>query len=505
MNEVFIVNDFAGIQKGTKDSPYSVRTAAEYDGLFASLLREESGAYRRQLLINLGAGEFLTNGCYEWGELATADRPRLGFDWQIIGTGPDTTLSLDPLSFPDEWINDWPLHVICSASQWQEYLWYGRDAEWAALSPESLWSTLPKRQLIRDLTLNLNYSKFIDRWIGKDKALKLSGGVLQGHGAAFENVVVRDFGAHKLVGPDGNRIGDSAESFPLIITGAADGFDRNKLSKLDPTKYIVDNDLADKDCAHHTGCSFSDYSDADSNDQVSLCLIAGIIGQPTVGDFSAGDATSPYKTLYRRYAYQTHNSIGDFPNSSASTNQVQAFTQYQVLKGDCSFNTVSNVQAGYYGDFFRTFNVDVHDNEFTRVLRGVAFLLSPTGPDCDHFVADGHKVRRNKISQIGSLADWHAGVLLWNFENHSPDRYIGRITIGGKGEENEFSIDGPIGPLNIAIRVNSCDSVTIGENKYMGYNKGQEVLVTDSTNTKLFKGPSFWRKIWNFLKHLVGR
>lgn len=498
MSEVFIVNDFAGVQKGTKDNPYAVKTAVEYDTLIVSLLHDETPLFKRQLLINLGAGEFLTGGCYEWGDFAGKDRPRFGFEWQLQGSG-ETTLSLDPNAIPDEQVNDWPMHLICSASQWMQYLWTGRDAEWAAMTPEQLSATLPQGQLVRNITLNLNYSKFIDRWIAFGKALKLSGGLLQGHGGAFENVTVKDFGAHHVVDADGKLVGAGAEAFPLIIAGSVDGFDRNKLSRL-PNTFVFDSHLPDEKCAHMTGCQYIDYSDADSNDQVTLNMIIGNKGQPSVSPFSAGDDTSPFVQHYRKFAYQQHNLVQLPATNSALKNQVQAFTMYQTLRADCSFNKVSNIQTGYYSDWDRSFNVDIHDNEFLRVLRGAAFLLSPVGPDCEHFESTGHKVRRNKISQVGTDSDWHAGVLLLKLDFPTP-RLLGSITIGGKGEENDFTIDGPIGTSNMAIKAVGVDKLTIGENRYDARYGSKETVTVNCTLVQV----SFWRKIVNFFKHLFGR
>lgn len=501
MNEVFIVNDFSGVQKGTKDNPYSVRTAGEYDGLIASLRLDENGAYRRFLLINLGAGEFLTGGCYQYGPFSTPERPRLGRNWQIVGTGPSTTISLDPNAIPDEQVNDWPMHLMCSASQWMEYLWTGREAEWAALAPEQLWANLPEGQLIRDLTVNLNYTKLIDRWIAFEKALKLSGGILQGHGGSYENVTVRNFGAYHVVDADGKVVGGTAEAFPLVTVGCMDGFDRNILAKLPPS-YVFDGHLPDAKCAHMTGCQFFDYSDADSNDQVSLNLVLGSKGQPSLSAFSAGDETSPFVHHYRKFAYQQHNLIQLPDTNSALKNQVQAFTMYQTLRADCSFNKGTNIHTGYYSDWDRSFNVDIHDNEFLRVLRGAAFLLSPVGPDNEHFASTGHKVRRNTISQVGTASEWHAGVLLWQFDNGTV-RDLSNITIGGKGEENTFSIDGPAGGANIAIKAVGVNKLTVGENHYDS-RYGKSELVTIGCQNVITTKISFWRKIGNFFKRLFG-
>jgi hypothetical protein len=512
MNEIWIVNDFSGVQRGTKDNPCVAKTAAEYDALIASLLWDENGKWRKELVIHMGDGEFLTQGCYEWGPYATKDRPRFGPKWQMIGTG-NTVISLDYQSLPDAQIDGWPMHVFCSTSQWMEYLWYGREAEWDALTPEQVWAGVPEGQLLRDLTIKLNYSKFIDRWRGHDAKLCLSAAILQGHGAAYENVNVIDFGAHKPIGPDGKPYGPSAESFPLIIAGAVDGFDRNKLAKLDNTQYVYDSHLPDDKCAHATGCKVSGYADADSNDQVSCIVFSGGIGQPSLPSNSAGDETAPFKHTLRKFAYAQNNVI-DLPNANALNNQVQGFTIYQSQRGDISHNRTNNCNAGYYSDFYKSNAVDVHDNEFLRCLRGAAFLLSPVGPDFEHFTSENHKVRRNKITQIPINVEnnWNAGVLLWKFPVGWPDttqkqpvdesgnqtRYMRNFVIGGPGEENDISVDGKAGIGNYAIIADGIDGIDASVNRISsGYSHPIDVI--RCTGVKVPPTLSWWQRLLKFL------
>jgi hypothetical protein len=68
--ELWIANDFSGVQKGTKENPYSVRTAAEYDALLTSFLYDENHWFRRGLELHFGDGDFYTAGCYEFGTQA---------------------------------------------------------------------------------------------------------------------------------------------------------------------------------------------------------------------------------------------------------------------------------------------------------------------------------------------------------------------------------------------------------------------------------------------------
>jgi hypothetical protein len=492
--DLWIVNDFTGVQSGTQSNPYSVTTAQEYDTLIASLLYDENGWFRRGLNLNFGDGDFFTAGVYEWGYLATPKNPRLGPDWQVRGSG-HTTLNLDPNSIPDENINDWPLHLFLGASQWMQYLWTpGREQAWIDLTPEDLWSTLSNRQLVKDITLNFNYSKLIDRWRAHGKALKISGGLLQGHGGAFEDVTVRDFGAYHVVDQDGKIVGAGAESFPLIIAGAVDGFDRNKLARLDPAKYIFDSHLPKEQCAHHTGCKFEQFNEADSNDQVSLCVITTSIGQPSLPATSAGDDTAPYVHHLRKWAYQTHNPIGDFPNARADRNQLQAFTIYQTLAAEVAYNGGSNMQAGYYSDFYVSANVDVHDNDWKRVIRGGVWLLSPVGPDYAHFTSRGHSFRRNKITllPLPNGAEWNGGVLLIKFDAEGATRVLTDITIG---DDNQISMAEGVGQ-GYAINATNADHLTIGKNNFGKL----PIRLTNCTNVK--KPLNWFQKILKFL-HII--
>lgn len=497
MIETWIVNDFDGVQTGSKDNPYSVKTALEYDQLVAGLLYDENGWFRRQTELHLGDGEFFTGGCYEWGPFSDRSRPRFGPEWTLHGSG-STVLTLDPNAIPDSQVDDWPLHVILSAGQWQQYLWdETRVQDWIDLSPEEFWKTLPKGQLIRDITINLSYSKLIDRWVAAGKALKLSAAMLHGHGPACENVTVRDFGAHHVVDQDGKLVGAGAEAFPLILAGAIDGFDRNKIARLDPTKFVFDADLPKEKCAHHTGCVFEDYQEADSNDQVSLCVISGSVGQPSLPAMSAGDDAAPYVHHWRKWAYQTHNPIGDFPNTRADKNQLQAFTIYQAQGGEVAFNGGSNMQTGYYSDFFVSSNVDVHDNTWLRVIRGAAWLLSPVGPDFIHFTSRGHRFRRNTITllPLPNGAEWNGGVLLWKFEAEGVARALTDITIGGPGDENHISMAEGTGS-GYAVNALNVDRLTLGKNDFGKL----PIRLVNCTNVK--KPLSWWQKVLRWL-HLM--
>jgi hypothetical protein len=190
---------------------------------------------------------------------------------------------------------------------------------------------------------------------------------------------------------------------------------------------------------------------------------------------------------------------------------VQGFTQYQTLRGDCSSNLTRNVSAGYYSDFYKSQGVDVHDNQFLRCIRGAAFLLSPSGPDYQNFTSEGHKVRRNIITQVPINVgnDWNAGVLLWKFTPDKGDmktRYMRNFIVGGQGDENTISIDGAVGVGNIGIKADGIDGLDASTNKISVVYSNRTVVAIRCTAAKLPpEKPSLWRRFINFFKHLFGR
>lgn len=491
--ELWIVNDFKGVQQGTKDNPYSVATAAEWDTLLASLLFDEQHMFRRGLELHIGNGEFYTAGTYEFGDAAGPNRPRVGPDWKIYGSG-ETRINLDPTAITDDYIGGWPLRVFTSACTWQQYLWWGREQEWIDLPAEEVWRQLSVGMLVKDLTINLNYSKLISRWQAKGIKFCPSGGLLQGHGPAWENVAVEDFGAWHPVDDAGKLAGPPAEAFPLSLAGAVDIFDRNKIAKLDPSKYIFDSQLPKEKAAHHTGCRFDKYNEVTSNDQVSLCVISGSIGQkdaPAVGDYE--QSKFEYSHTLRAWAYQTNNPMSDFSYTRADRNQLQGFTIYQTLGGEVAHNGGSNMNAAYYSDFFVSSNIDVHDNDWKRVLRGAAWFLSPVGPDVEHFTSRGHKFRNNKVTllPVPNGAEWNGAVMLQNFGERAPWRFIGDFTVEG----NYVRLaEGP--GQGYAINAVKIDGLTIGKNDF-----GNLAVVTRDC-TGVSKPLSWWQKILKFL-HII--
>lgn len=83
LRDVYIVDGSTALQLGTKENPYSVRGAAEFDALLAFLRPTDDLALHF-------AGMFKTAGVYRWGQYASRN---LGRGWTVDG---DAEIALDP-------------------------------------------------------------------------------------------------------------------------------------------------------------------------------------------------------------------------------------------------------------------------------------------------------------------------------------------------------------------------------------------------------------------------
>jgi hypothetical protein len=158
MRDVYVVNDFAGAQTGTKDNPYVARGAREFDRLMSSLVAEDDLAHH-------WTGRFGTRGAYRWGAYADANW-RAGRNWSIEG---DFTLSIDPDAIPDDEIDSQPLFCIASRND--------------AVAPR-----------VKGGTLIGNHSVLAERWRAQGKTLRTGGPLLYGD-ARLDSVTVRDCGS----------------------------------------------------------------------------------------------------------------------------------------------------------------------------------------------------------------------------------------------------------------------------------------------------------------------
>jgi hypothetical protein len=152
LRDVYVVDDYSGVQLGTKSNPYSVRTSAEFDALMAFLSGDDNLAHHWY-------GRFGTKGCYRWGGYATRN---VGNGWTIDG---DAEMAIDPNAIADSAIDGQPLYVIAGTAR-----------------------------SVTGITTLGNHSALADRWRARGQSLR-TGGVLLYGVASMDRVTFKGFGA----------------------------------------------------------------------------------------------------------------------------------------------------------------------------------------------------------------------------------------------------------------------------------------------------------------------
>ncbi len=384
MNEISIVTDFAGAQLGTPANPLVAKTSADFD----KIMRSHSSL--DQLAIHLNDGTFYTAGTHEWGDPNDYTQYpgfRIGRQW-TFDSGTNATLAWDVDAVPDSAISDTPICLLLSTSA---CLTSG------SLSPQAVWDLQPRGQAVRNLNIDLQFSKAVDRWKSKNAKLKIAGAMLAGHEASIEKVHITNIGALGV------------ENFPLLIVGAIGSWDRDLIAQLDPNKYIFDANIPDVECSHITDCVADGYDELDSNNQVTVRMIAGNIGERTPGEWIQH---------MRAYAYQSGNNT-----IATGKNFVQAHTIYQVLRGSIANNKSQGAAIGVYGDFDSTTNLNISLNQFLTCDYGIRLLLSPTGPGFEQFSHENYTIGPNMITSSGP------NVSLDTCGPSTPTRYIRNFSI----------------------------------------------------------------------------
>ena len=390
MAEIWVASDFAGAQLGTKDNPFVAKTSAEFDdGMRAH-------AHVDQLAVHLLAGVFQTAGTKEWGDTNDVQANqgfRMGRNW-TIDLAPGATLLWD---YAASELTDVPLALLRSTEARFSGL---------ALTPEECWAVQPRGQKVSGGTIDLQFSKAVDRWRAAGKTLRIGAVALAGHQAAIEGVHVTNYGAYKY------------EGFPLYIQGAYGQYDRNLIAQLDPATHIFDADLPDDQCSHITDCLADGYVElSDVGDQVTVRFVGGSVGERT-----------PLEWIYhnRAFSYQTGNRT-----VASGSNAVQGHTVYQSLRALVEKNKTEGTQVGYYGDFYKTKGVEIRLNEFgteaAPCYYGVQLLLSPVaagmGNAADDFSHEDYVIGPNKIVSRS------ANVKLDTLGPSTATRYIRNISV----------------------------------------------------------------------------
>lgn len=150
VRDIYIVDGFTGSQLGTKENPYSVRGASEFDALMRFLRPND------YLAIHY-AGAFKTQGVYRWGQFASRN---LGKGWTVDG---DAEVSLDREAISD--IDGQPLYCLAGPAQ-----------------------------SVQGITAIGNHSLIADRWKSVRQSLRTGGVLLEGDGS-IDNVTFKDFGS----------------------------------------------------------------------------------------------------------------------------------------------------------------------------------------------------------------------------------------------------------------------------------------------------------------------
>lgn len=398
MNELHIVPDFRGTQKGTAENPFGASTSAEFDSVFKLYAGVD------QLAVKLSGELFKTQTTKEFADDNDIQRNRgfrVGKNW-TIDLSPETKIVWDVDAIPDDEIDDAPRWLFLSIELRNnlERL-FSSDPE-IAWNPQTAWDNLPEGQMIRGGLLDLQFDKARERWQKAGKKLRIGGAFLSGHSAGIEVTGVTNYGAWNY------------EAFPLMIAGTIGMYDRNLIAQTDPATHIYDEGLLP---SHITGCQVKGFCE-DSNNQVTARLIAGSFGERTPGE---------WVMHYRRTPFQVGNET-----EATGKNQVQGHTIYHGLGGIIARNKTKGVDILAYGDYFKNKGLQVIDNEAIDTNYIARYVLSPTGPDWkfeglpEHFSHEDMLIARNKsetgIISIDTLASAYKGP-------PAPDRYIRGVAI----------------------------------------------------------------------------
>lgn len=335
------------------------RDGARFDALMRGHASDDD------LHVSLADGIYYTAGTRQW--LESGSGFRMGRHW-TFDLSPGAIVRWDVDAVPDEEIDDVPRHLFLST---EARLLPDADK----LDPQDVWDLLPRGQAVRGGTLDLQYTKAVERWRKAGKKLSIGGVLLSGHQAVIETHVT-NYGAW------------GCENFPLVITGAIGQPDRDAIAKVDPEKYVLDADLPDEKCSHITNCLADGYVPEESNDQVTVRMIVGNMGERNPGEWVQHK---------RAFAYQRGSRT-----IASGENLVQAHTIYQSLRGSIDHNYSSGARVGVYGDFYSSKGLSIELNEFLGCDHGVAFLLSPTGPGHEQYSHEDHTIGLNRIESAGA-------------------------------------------------------------------------------------------------------
>jgi hypothetical protein len=351
------------------DFPSSV----EFDALMRANFDKD------QLAVHLDNGTFYTSGTKEWDDSPDIrDNPGFRIKNWTFDTQSGATLAWDWERAP---LTEVPLALIRTTEMSKDLARVNLHTD------EEIWLGQPRGQTVRDLTLDLQFSKALPRWRAAGKMLRIGACALGGHSFAMERLHLKDFGAHGY------------EGFPLYGQGAYGMYDRDAIARLDPTTHIFDEGVTETECSHITDCLADGFVESSTNDQVTVRFIGGSIGNPVSGDLSRWTQTP------RAFSYQRGN------RTVAAGQWVQAHTIYNCLRGEIDHNSSSGAAVGVYGDFCRNKGLHIWLNQFLGCdYSGIRLLLSPTGPGnlAEQFSHEDYDIGPNEItSRSGVQVDFN--------------------------------------------------------------------------------------------------
>lgn len=369
---------------------------------------------------------YLTRGGQEWAEAPW----RLGSGCQMSGTG---VIELNPDWITDDKIKEQvPFYCIPSTIMW------ARDK-----TGQAARDAVPRGERVSGLTFILNHSKFVDRARALGVIFRAHAVGLQGEEASIEDVKAIDCGAWGV------------ESFPFSISGALNGYDQFALSTA-PDFEFDENGVQ----SYIRNVVVDGYVAANSNAQVSHTMIVGAMCPASIQE-NPWQPQGPWRQIYRRNPYIDNFEGWVRDDVTAQVNQCQAATIYQCKGGEVRNSKTHGYQAGVYGDYYSTFDLKVHHNDF-EALRGVAQLLSPDSSGTDQYLqysSYGLIVQSNTIRMLPLiLNDWSGGVIAWDLKGLGGG--IHDVEVG----DNDFYMVGAMGPNNMAIRARNIDGLTISAN-----------------------------------------
>ena len=345
--DIYIAPKLVNEELGTVDQPYVADSTTKFD----DLMRQHA---QRNNHVHLAGGNYKTAGIGQWNR-----RPGRGFTINgQVTLADDAVVELDIDALEPYDINSEPQQIFMGQGVWDD-----PDRafdEFQAMTPEQVFDALPRGQSVKGGTVVGNFSKLQPRFKAAGQSLRVEAVALNGHNASCEGTKLLDFGAYRY---DPN-IG--AEAFPLCIMGATSGFDQNKLAQLNPLKYVFD---MEGEPSHISNTSFEGYVPEASNDQVTVRMIVGSVGEP--GGFGTGNR----KYMWRKSCYQENNITRGSPGIN---NLIQGHTNYLSQGGYIRGNKSYDCDVLYYGDFLQTENQTIDENEAYNPRHLAVLLLSPT-------------------------------------------------------------------------------------------------------------------------------